>query len=197
MGNQDTNGEYFDCRAGERIRQCRDAYFASLRWISYDPDTGETFLTWREEWQGFYDWCKDAEVKQKWVEIRLQLEQLPVTRQSFGFIHNDPHQYNLLADGDQITLLDFDVANHHWFANDLAIACQGLLFDVSGGIQRPVTDREALHTFVRLLLEGYSRENSLSPEWIERLDVFIAYRRILLFTVMQDWISSQPGLHAS
>ena len=34
--------------------------------------------------------------------------------------------------------------------------------------------------------------------WLDhRLDLFIAYRRILLFTVMHGWISSEPGRHAS
>ena len=56
-----------------------------------DPQTGAKFLTWREEWQGFHNWCPDSEVKRKWAEIKQQLELLPVTRQSFGFIHNDPH----------------------------------------------------------------------------------------------------------
>jgi hypothetical protein len=27
--------------------------------------------------------------------------------------------WNMLADGERITLLDFDVANHHWFVNDI------------------------------------------------------------------------------
>lgn len=159
---------------------------------SVDSETGGTFLTWREEWQGFYDWCQDEDVRRQWAEIRKTLEALPVTRDVFGFIHNDPHLWNLLVDGDRITLLDFDVANHHWFATDIAIAFQSMLFAQTGGMDCPVRDRDKLLRFVTLFLEGYEREHHLSSEWLDRLDLFIAYRRILMFTVMYEDICSKP-----
>ena len=175
-----------------RLAQQYPAWQASV-----DPASGEEFLTWYEEWEGFYDWCQDDDVKQKWVEIRQHLDELPITRKSFGFIHNDPHVWNLLVDGDRITLLDFDVANHHWFINDVAIACQSVLFALSGGMDRPVYDQEKLLGFLDLFLEGYECEHHLSSEWLDRLDLFVAYRRILLYTVMHGWIQSKPDLRAS
>ena len=117
---------------------------------------------------------------------------MPRTREDFGFVHNDPHIFNLLADGDEITLLDFDVANHHWFVSDIAIACQSILFSISGGMERPVSDRAKLLGFLDCFMEGYEREHHLAPEWLDRLDLFIAYRRILLFTAMYGWIQSKP-----
>jgi Ser/Thr protein kinase RdoA (MazF antagonist) len=162
---------------------------------SIDPETGDDLLTWRGEWQSFYEWIQDEEVKGKWAEIKEQLDTFSVTRESFGFIHNDPHIWNLLVDGDRITLLDFDVANHHWFINDIAIACQNILAFLSGGMGGPVHNRDKLLGFLDFFLEGYERENRLPSEWLNRLDIFIAYRRILLFTVMNEWIKSQPKLH--
>ena len=164
---------------------------------SFDPVTGEELLTWRDEWKDFHEWCQDAEARAAWAEIGRALETLPVTRDAFGFIHNDPHIWNLLYDGERLTLLDFDVANHHWFVNDIAIACQSILFSQTGGMERPVHDREKLLAFLRHFMAGYKQEHHLSAEWLSRLDLFIAYRRILLFTVMQGWISSKPDLSAS
>jgi Ser/Thr protein kinase RdoA (MazF antagonist) len=164
---------------------------------SVDPESGEEFLTWREEWKVFHDWCQDDDVKQKWVEIKQHLDELPITRDVYGFIHNDPHSWNLLVDGDRITILDFDVANHHWFVNDIAIACQSVLFALSGGMDRPLHDQEKLLAFLDLFLEGYEREHHLSSEWLDRLDLFVAYRRILLHTVMHGWIQSKPDQRAS
>ena len=164
---------------------------------SVDPASGEKLLTWQEEWTCFHSWCPDEKVKLKWVEIRQRLDALPIMRDVFGFIHNDPHIWNLLVDGDRITLLDFDVANHHWFINDIAIACQNILIFLSGGMSRPVHNREKLLGFLSFFMEGYEREHHLSSEWVDRLDLFIAYRRILLFTVMHGWIQSQPELYTS
>jgi Ser/Thr protein kinase RdoA (MazF antagonist) len=164
---------------------------------SVEPTSGEECLTWQEEWVGFHSWCPDDEVKLKWIEIKRQLDTLPVTREVFGFIHNDPHIWNLLVDGDRITILDFDVANHHWFINDIAIACQNILIFLSGGMSSPVYNREKLLRFLDLFMAGYEQEHHLSSEWLDRLDLFIAYRRMLMFTVMHGWIQSQPELHAS
>ena len=69
---------------------------------SVDPKTGEDLLTWRGEWESFHNWIQDDEVKLKWVEIKQQLEALPIARESFGFIHNDPHIWNFLDDGNLI-----------------------------------------------------------------------------------------------
>ncbi len=164
---------------------------------SIDPETGKDLLTWTQEWQGFYNWCQEDDVRQKWVEIKQQLDALPITRDAFGFIHNDPHIWNLRAKGARITLLDFDVANHHWFVNDIAIACQNVLIFLTGGLNGPVRNRERFHDFLACFMEGYARENHLSAEWLNRLDLFIAYRRILLFIVMYDWAKSKPELYAS
>ena len=164
---------------------------------SVDPVNGETVLTWQEEWEAFHQWIPDDQVKRKWLEIRRELEALPVTREVFGFVHNDPHIWNLLVHGDRITVLDFDVANHHWFVSDIAIACQSVLSFISGGMSGKVYNREKLLRFLHLFLEGYEREHRLPAEWLDRLDLFIAYRRILLFTVMQGWIQSQPDVHRS
>ncbi len=157
-------------------------------------DDGRTVLGWREEWQAFFQWCRDDEVKERWVSIRQRLEELPLSRDVFGFIHNDPHAQNILVDGDRVILLDFDVANYHWFATDIAIALQSILFSVSGGIERPVTNHEPIRAFLQSFVQGYRTEHHLDDEWLHRLDLFISYRRVLLFTVMQDWLHEKPDL---
>lgn len=150
-------------------------------------------LSWELEWQGFYGWCRDDEVKERWVDMRGRLERLPLHRQNFGFIHNDPHAENLLFDGRQLTLLDFDVANCHWFMADLAIALQAVLFGRSGGMEAPLYNAEPVRDFLASFLEGYRAgaqvDYVFDAEQQELMDLFIAYRRMLLFTVMQDWLA--------
>jgi amicoumacin kinase len=165
-------------------------------WQRSPAPGGGTLLGWREEWQGFYEWCKDEAVKARWVSIRERLEALPVHRGCFGFIHNDPHTENILVTPGGIVLLDFDVANYHWFATDIAIALQYTLFSASGGLERPVTDPAPIRHFLDIFMQGYAQENTLDPFWLAQLDLFIAYRRILLFTVMQEWLATEPDKHA-
>ncbi|MBN1371030.1 MAG: phosphotransferase [Anaerolineaceae bacterium] len=181
-------------RWGATIGQLHRLTQAYPSWeASIEPESGQPALTWRDEWESFIGMIPDEGAKEKWLALGEQMKALPVTRDSFGFIHNDPHIWNLLAEGERITLLDFDVANHHWFINDIAIAMQSVLFDHSGGVDRPVKDKTRLLEFLRCFKEGYDQENELAAEWWERLDLFIAYRRILLFTVMNGWISSRPS----
>lgn len=51
-----------------------------------------------------------------------------------------------------------------------------------------MTDKEALKCFLNNLLEGYEKEHHLDNEWIKRLDLFVAYRRIMLFVILKDML---------
>jgi Ser/Thr protein kinase RdoA (MazF antagonist) len=160
-------------------------------------NSGRSVLGWHEEWQSFYDACQDQAVQKCWLSICERLEALPVQREAFGFIHNDPHSGNILITHDHIVLLDFDVANYHWFVNDIAIALQSLLFKQTGGLDRPCANAAPLHHFLEGFMEGYSWENSLDSFWLEQIDLFIAYRRILGYIVMQDWLRNRPAQRAT
>lgn len=157
-----------------------------------DPVSGKSYLTWESEWASFHEKIKDPDIQTKWEEIGDTLSKLPVCRECFGFIHNDPHLWNLRVDGDQITLLDFDVATHYWFANDIAITCQHVLKMLSGGLSSPLHHPERLEQFLQTFLDGYFQENRLDKAWLPRLEVFFAYRRILSFSFMDDWYRSRP-----
>jgi amicoumacin kinase len=160
-------------------------------------DSGRSVLGWQEEWQGFDEACQDSEVRKCWQSIRERLEALPVQRDSFGFIHNDPHAGNILITQDHIVLLDFDVANYHWFINDIAITLQALLFKQTGGLNRPLANAAPLRQFLEGFMEGYRWENHLDPFWLSQIDLFIAYRRIMGFIVMQNWLRTKPSQRAA
>lgn len=151
---------------------------------------GEPLICWRNEISFFRGLCRDEAVSRAWERMQATLEALPVERDSFGFIHNDPHGNNLLYDGRSLRMIDFDVANYHWFATDLSIAAQSVLFMQSGGMERPLQDPAALRRFLKAFLGGYREEYALQSCWLDRLDLLLQYRRLLLFTVMQDWLDT-------
>ena len=94
-------------------------------------------LDYTDELKGFTGWCRDPEGKRAWGEMGAFLADLPRGRDDYGFIHNDNHQQNILADGGCITLIDFDCACRQFFVQDITTPAQGLLFGEAGGMFGP------------------------------------------------------------
>ena len=125
--------------------------------------------------------------------MREKLKAFPINRDTYGFIHNDNHQMNIIASGTDIAVIDFDCAECHFFINDILLPVQGLLFDVTGGMMGPITKPEVLKEFYRHFLKGYRTENELDAFWLEQLGTFLEYRRLLLYTVLQGWLSNDSS----
>lgn len=147
---------------------------------------------WESEWASFYDWCYDADVKKAFMRVKEQFQTLPQDRDNYGFIHNDPHSENLLYDGKHLVLIDFDVANCHWFITDIAITLQNTMFKV-GGLYQTVKDRRKLMTHYTAFRKGYEQENHLDEFWWNQLDLFIQYRRCMAFTFLYDWLKTDAN----
>jgi amicoumacin kinase len=148
-------------------------------------ENGESIISWCTEMKFFHGWLKDDDIRNAWDALRDELTTLPIRRDNFGFIHNDPHAHNLLIMRNGVALLDFDVANYHWFMVDLAIPVYSEIYRIWN--HKPVS-LEIKRLIVDGLLEGYSRENTLLSEEFDRLELFLHYRRILLFCVFYDQI---------
>ena len=132
-------------------------------------------------------------IREKWQDMKERLRTLPINRDTYGFIHNDNHQMNIIVSGTELSVIDFDCAECHFFVNDILLPVQGLLFDVSGGMMNPVSKPEVLRDFYKYFLAGYQTENALDPFWFEQLGTFLEYRRLLLYTVLQGWLSNDKG----
>jgi Ser/Thr protein kinase RdoA (MazF antagonist) len=146
---------------------------------------------WEEELMSFYEWCQDDEVKQQWLNMKSRLQALPLRRETFGFIHNDNHVQNVLWNNGTLTIIDFDVANCHFFLSEVAVMLQGVLFEAAGGLSRPIVNADLIKMAVRDFMGGYEQEHHLDDFWLHQLTTFVSYRRLLLFTVMQEWLSTQ------
>lgn len=149
-------------------------------------------LEWgfEEEISQFYDWCHNEIVKEKWKKMKTEMSSWEKNRNTYGFIHNDNHHKNLIVQTNQLTLIDFDCAECTFFLQDLLAPLQGVLFDQSGGFNRPITDMETIKKFYDHFLAGYETENHIEDQWLARLETALNYRRLLLYTVMQDWMES-------
>ena len=103
---------------------------------------------------------------------------LPKDRESYGLVHFDAHQANLLVDeAGVITLFDFDDCAYSWFIGDIAI----VLLHATAARE----DRESFTAgFMPPFLTGYSRENRLDARWLDQLPHFLKLREIDLYAVI-------------
>lgn len=140
-------------------------------------------LGWQQEWEFFDSVCQDDAVREKWRDLRRRLDQLPIERDCFGFVHNDPHPGNLLIDGERVTLLDFDVARCGWFMTDIAIAVHSAIWSNEGAFEQSQKDRRFAKRFLDSFMTGYEHANHIDQTWFDHLETFLSYRRILLYIV--------------
>jgi Ser/Thr protein kinase RdoA (MazF antagonist) len=92
----------------------------------------------------------------------------------FGLIHADLRLANLLADGDALTVIDFDDCGFGWFAYDFAAS-------VSFMEHEPIVP-----ALFDAWVSGYRGVGALAAEVVAEMPVFVMLRRILLVA----WIAS-------
>jgi len=154
-------------------------------------------FSYKEELSFFINWCKEPIVKSAWAEMEVYLDKLPKGQEDYGFIHNDNHQRNIMVLNRNITILDFDCAGRQFFVQDITTPAQGIMFDITGGMLSPLRDTKRLKRFFDSFINGYEKENHLADFWYNELTTFINYRRLLLFTCMQDWLNTNTELKSN
>lgn len=112
------------------------------------------------------------------------LHGLEESRSAFGLVHADAHGRNLFLHENAIVLIDFDDAQFHWFAYDLAVV-------VAWACPTPGSARERFST---PLLEGHRRVCPLAPCWYEKIDAFARVRLTLDLVLAVDRISKHGPL---
>jgi len=114
--------------------------------------------------------CRDA--------LRSEFGALPTTPDHFGLIHADLHLGNLMADGDDLTVIDFDDAGHGWFVYELAVALHPVL-------EEP-WEADARAALVR----GYREVHPLDAEEEARIDSFLTMRSLMIVS----WLDARREL---
>lgn len=161
-------------------------------WKNISGKTSE--FGFQDEVNFFTDWCKEEAVKEEWRKMGVTLSKLPINRNTYGFIHNDNHQHNIIVNENHITLIDFDVSGCNFFLQDITVPAQGIICDLSGGMVNEVYQKEPLKLYFDYFINGYETENHLDVFWLKQIDTFLNYRRLLLFTCMQDYLNFNTEL---
>ena len=157
----------------------------------------------RRHWHENRDWNLETSVPESRMEIRRKgqcikdwLLSLPTDRDSYGLIHSDLHQWNMLYDGRELWPIDFDNLHYDWFLSDFttviinAVVCQERCFQEgdydSWTSGRGMDSAKFLDYFMAPFISGYKSENTLAPVWIRRLPRFLS-RHYFTFYVDSLW----------
>ena len=95
----------------------------------------------------------------------------------FGLIHADMRLANLLVDGDQVAVIDFDDCGFSWFMYDLG---SSLSF---------IEDHPLVPELIDSWVQGYRSIAPISAEDEAELETFVMFRRLLLVA----WIGSHSA----
>lgn len=96
--------------------------------------------------------------------VGQKLEKFGQTRDRYGLIHADFLPENVLVDGHDINLIDFDDAGFGWHLFDIATTMFFLLGE------------EIFDDVLNALVVGYRRERDLRDEHLEQLPLFLMAR---------------------
>jgi Ser/Thr protein kinase RdoA (MazF antagonist) len=156
---------------------------------SWRPD--ESF--WRHSWDeegvlgpravwGYYGDIKSLSVAQRALlerasaVARRRLAAFGKAPQRFGLIHGDLIPENILLDGEQCTLLDFDDAGFGWYVAEIAIA---VFFHMGTASFEPA---------LRAMIRGYRQVRPLPDSELHMLDVMLFLRGLAVL----GWVHTRP-----
>ena len=146
----------------------------------YEATIG-TFARW-----GFWGDIKSLSSKDRDIlyktcdKIKQKLEQYGKGKERYGLIHSDIRAANLIAEGADLKVIDFDDCGFGWFLYDLAAS-------VSFIEHLPITEE-----LVVQWLAGYETERSLTEEDKRMIPTFIMQRRIQLTAWLNSHYESDP-----
>lgn len=112
-------------------------------------------------------------------DLLNEIEALPKDRDSYGLIHNDLHPGNILINGEQINLFDFDGCGYSWYVFDIGNALFISLW--LGRSNRAGVD--FTNDIIRYFLKGYLSANELNSFWISKIPLFMMLCKIALFSL--------------
>jgi Ser/Thr protein kinase RdoA (MazF antagonist) len=113
--------------------------------------------------------------------LRARLAAFGTEPHRFGLIHADLRLANLLADGERLTVIDFDDCGFGWFAYDFAAAVS--FFE----------DDPVIPVLLAAWLDGYRTVAPFEPAAEAEIPAFVMLRRLLLLA----WIGSHSEASAA
>jgi Ser/Thr protein kinase RdoA (MazF antagonist) len=146
--------------------------FATPQWFSRPTWDVSTTLGDRPHWGPWHSSVPDpderAQLQRLADTVVARLERFGTGHARFGLVHADLRLANLIADGDDIQVIDFDDCGFSWYLYDLACALTFL------------EDRPDIDDLVAAWVGGYREVEPMSAEDEAEIPTFLMLRRLVL-----------------
>lgn len=141
-------------------------------WFSRPTWNLDTTLGDRPHWGPWHSSVPDPEQRAQLERVRdtvyARLERFGTGRERFGLVHADLRLANLIADGDDIQVIDFDDCGLSWYLYDLACALTFL------------EGRPDVEELIASWVAGYRTVEPMSAEDEAEIPTFVMLRRLTL-----------------
>lgn len=115
-------------------------------------------------------------------DVLSTIKNLPKSYSTYGLLHGDLWLENILVDSDlKVTMIDFQDCEKHFYIFDLAVPIYSALeysFAGNGNII------DYGRSITKAIIEGYQKENEISPEMLEKLPLFIKLKELFEYSLM-------------
>ena len=153
---------------------------------TYEPKIS-VFLSWKDLWKETRDYAaQDSQETQSLCEqITAWFDNYKETPLNFGLIHGDHRPGNVLYDGHQIRIIDFDEPVYHWFVADITMPFLDLC-------QKPYSTWRTLWDWY---IEGYNSISPLSDDILQTLNWFTQMKSLGIYLwCKNNWFeATAPG----
>ncbi|MFE8700053.1 phosphotransferase enzyme family protein [Cytobacillus sp. FJAT-54145] len=128
---------------------------------------------------------EDENIRSSLKDIIQEINTVSHTEPSFGLIHNDFHQGNLIVHNGIIGVIDFDDCVYGWFAQDIAVTLYHAFWQAT---EIGDYDSSFGETFLESFLEGYLQKHKITAEMIEQIPLFLRWRQFFLLALfLKNW----------
>ncbi|MCM3575305.1 phosphotransferase [Mesobacillus subterraneus] len=141
-------------------------------WTKEDPDVFDLKNSLNDEMRRIYE------------SLLQDLLPYSITKDTYGLIHNDFHQGNLIVNNTgNIVVIDFDDCSFNWFAQDIAVFFYHAYWqqDSFNGM----LDQFG-HEFMHHFFAGYQEENTLHETTIKQIPTFLKLREVFLYRLFRE-----------
>jgi len=119
-------------------------------------------------------------------ELQEQLTRLSISEGNYGLVHFDFELDNIVWNGDEVGIIDFDDSAYYWFVADIAFALRDLFEDSAEKVD---LRNESFQNF----LAGYRLVMDITQEDLELIPMFLRLHNLITFAKLHRTLGTDEA----